>query len=192
MSTIKQLIEQLVSGVVKNEQIYSVVCKVVSVDTATQTCDCEPINDDADIFDVRLKANLSNENGVLKIPVVGSNVIATFLNKQIAFVSAYSDVEKIEIKINDINLVVDDNGFVFNDGNLDGMVIVGELIKKLNSLEMAFNQLNTEYKTHVHPIVGALPLLPPTLPTSTPTLSATTPFLSPTLQPEIENKKVKH
>lgn len=189
---LKSLIQQIANEGRKTEQIYSVVCKVLEVDEKEQTCDCEPLNDDAELFGVRFKANLNNENGLLIVPKVGSNVIVTPINKQTGFVSVVSDIERMEIKLNSITLDIDENEVVFNGGDLDGMVIVGDLVNKLNNLENAFNQLNAEYKSHIHAIVGAIPLLPPTLPTSSPTVSAATPLLTPTIKNEVENKKVKH
>ena len=51
-------------------------CTVGSVDEGQQTCNLQPLNGDAEIFDVKLKATLDGlENGMVVFPKVGSQVI---------------------------------------------------------------------------------------------------------------------
>lgn len=104
------------------ESYYSVVCTVS--DVTDETCNCSPVNGDADILDVRLQADV--KTGILIKPKDGSIVVVTMLNKHTGFVSMFSEVDSI----------------VLNGDNYDGLVRVNDLTNKLNAL---INQLTTEH-----------------------------------------------
>jgi hypothetical protein len=162
--SIKEAIRELAKG---DDQVYSVLCTVKSVDTINNICDCEPINGDADLLEVRLMAQ--NETGFLIIPKVGSVVVVTMINKYTGYVAMFSEVEKIYL----------------NGDNYDGLVKIGDLVDKLNNLENAFNQHLTIYNTHIHSggtIMGN---------TAVPS-SLDTNILTPTQQVELENITVLH
>jgi hypothetical protein len=125
-------------------QFESVACKVSNVDANAMTCDCSPINGDANFLDVRLNANY--KKGFTLIPKDNSVVIISQLSDATAYVSMVSEVDEIY-------LAGDANG---------GIVKATELTTKLNTIE---NQLN---------LIGvwALTVTPPlTLPPLTPTLA---------------------
>jgi hypothetical protein len=163
--SIKEAIRDLVKT---DDVLYSVLCKVKSVDTTNNICDCEPINGDADLLEVRLMAQ--NTNGFLIIPSVDSVVVVTMLNKYTGYVAMFSDVDEIQL----------------NGDNYDGLVRIGELVDKLNNLENAFNQHITTYNTHTHAgvIVGPYTTAPPVVPD--------TQVLTPTQQLELENLTCLH
>jgi hypothetical protein len=164
-NSIKQAIRELTKT---DDVLYSVLCKVKSVDTTNNTCDCEPINGDANLLDVRLMAQ--NTNGFLIIPTVDSTVVVTMINKYTGYVAMFSDVEKIYL----------------NGDNYDGLVKVADLVEKLNNLENAFNQHLTTYNTHTHAgvVTGYSTTAPPVAPD--------TQVLTPTQQLELENTTVVH
>ena len=74
----KDLIDALRSITKQNNDGFSKVCTVDSVDLTNLTCYCVPINGDADIQEVRLMANI--DNGFLLIPEVDSVVVVSFLS----------------------------------------------------------------------------------------------------------------
>lgn len=78
-----------------NNDGYSVLCTVDSVDLLTLTCYCIPINGEGDIQGVKLMANV--ENGFTIIPKVNSKVLVSFLSDQIGFVSMFSGVSEIRL-----------------------------------------------------------------------------------------------
>ena len=126
----KDLIDALRSITKQNNDGFSKVCTVDSVDLTNLTCYCVPINGDADIQEVRLMANI--DNGFLLIPEIDSVVVVSFLSDSSAYVSMVSKVSEIQL----------------NGTNYGGLIRVAELTTKLNNLENAFNQHMTLYNLH--------------------------------------------
>lgn len=125
----------------KTAEIYSVVCEVLEIDETARICDCRPLNGNADIFGVRLQANENESNGVVVIPVVGTNVVVTFLNKLTGFVSVCSEVDKIMITGTDLKMNFEQ--ITINDGENGGLINVSDLVEKLNTIEDDLNTLKT-------------------------------------------------
>ncbi len=162
----KELRDSLRKLTTPNSNAYSKVCTVDSVDLVNLTCYCIPINDDADITEVRLMANI--DNGFLLIPEVNSIVVVSFLSDSSAYVSLVSKVSEIQL----------------NGTNYDGLVRVQELTDKLNNLENKLNDLITACSSQVVTLSpsGTFPLAS--------FFTSVTPLI-PTQQIEIENQKVK-
>jgi hypothetical protein len=162
----KELRDSLRTLTTPNGNAYSKVCTVDSVDLVNLTCYCIPINDDADITEVRLMANI--DNGFLLIPEVNSIVVVSFLSDSSAYVSLVSKVSEIQL----------------NGTNYDGLVKVQELTDKLNNLENKLNDLITACSSQVVTLApsGTFPLAS--------FFTSVTPLI-PTQQIEIENQKVK-
>lgn len=147
----------------------STVCTIIknSIDTTNMTCDCLPINGDAEFFDVRLNANYTK--GFTLIPKDESVVVVTQLSDATAYVSMVSDVDNIY-------LASDDNG---------GLVKVNDLVSKLNDIENKVNTIITTFNAHTHVAssFGAPTTVPPSLIVGT---------LTPTQVNDLENKTVLH
>lgn len=165
-------LKEAIRAIQKDETIQTTLCKVVFVDGIL--CDCEPINGDADILEVRL--NASGLNGYVITPKVGSYVMVTKFERFEAFISSFSDVEKIEIECDNI---------VFNGGANDGMVLINALVDKLNSLENKVNSIINTFNVHTH--TGVFP--GPGSTATTPNIISGT--LTPTQKQDIENEKIK-
>lgn len=152
----------------KHEEIYSIVCTVDDVDIAGKTCNCSPINGDAKLLNVRLMTDVTKV-GIFVTPSVNSQVMVTMINKYTGFVSMFSELDEIQL-----------NGL-----DKDGLVVIADLITKLNNLE---NTLNTHiglYNAHIHAggVISGNTAIPSTIDTNT---------LTPTTQAELENTTVKH
>lgn len=104
-----------------DDEVYSVVCTVSNV--TNESCDCTPVNGDADFIGVRLQASVST--GIIIKPKDGSIVIVTMINKTTGYVAMFSEVDSI----------------VLNGDNYDGLVRVNDLTTKLNQL---ITQLTTQ------------------------------------------------
>ena len=158
----KDLRDALRSLVKPNNDGYSKVCTIDSVDLIKLTCYCVPLNDDADIINVRLMANI--DNGFLLIPEVNSIVVVSFLSDDSAYVSLVSKVSEVQL----------------NGKNFDGLVKVQELTDKLNALENKVNDLITACSSQIVTLApsGTFPLAP--------YFTSVTPLI-PTQQLEIEN-----
>jgi len=92
---LKELIQELAG---KGDQLYSTICKVVSVDRNERSCEVEPVSGDATIPGCRLQASLDLESGFILIPAVDSFVIVTWLNKNAGYVSLCSEVDEIQLR----------------------------------------------------------------------------------------------
>jgi hypothetical protein len=107
----------------------SIACKVSNIDTTNMTCDCAPINGDANFLDVRLNANY--KKGFTLIPKKKSIVIISQLSDATAYVSMVSEVDEI---------------FLAGDAN-GGLVKVQDLVSKLNTIETDINTLKTVFSS---------------------------------------------
>lgn len=136
--TLKEAIQILANT---GAEIYSKICVVDSVNETARTVDCSPIDEGAPILSVNLQANQEGEEGLVIIPKQGSYVIVTFLGQSTAFVSLTDEVEKVLVRIGERTLKIDKDTIDFNDGTLGGLVIVGDLVKKLNAIENDLNSL---------------------------------------------------
>lgn len=157
-------LKEVMRAIQTEQTIQSVLCKVNSVDGLL--CDCSPVNGDADILEVRL--NASGLNGFVITPKVGSYVMVTRFERFEAFISSFSDVDKI----------------AFNGGANDGLVLVNQLVNKLNALENKVNSIISTFNTHVHAgvtIGSDSSAVTPTLVTGT---------LTTTVKSDIENANI--
>lgn len=160
-------IEDLIKILARTDaEHYSKVCKVVAVNDLF--CDVEPINGDTPISDVKLTGSATETPFVL-IPKVDSLVIVTFTSKMTAYVALVSEIETVKIR-------GDENG---------GLVIVSDLVDKLNALENQVNDILTALKGITVPLApsGTYPLAPS---------FATILNLQTTSVADLENDKVLH
>lgn len=149
-------------------------CKVDAINASR--CDVTPLNDAAPLKDVRLNADITKDLGIVITPKVNSIVLVNEVSKTDAYVSMFSEIESINIKIGNTTAILKDGEISFNGGNLGGLVKVQELTKKIIALETAMD-------THIHSggtangMTGTV--TPPKFPVKT-------------QKSQLENTKVKH
>lgn len=131
--TIAETIQAFIKGEFDKLQIYSEVATVTSVNELDRTCEAELLVG-GKVYGIRLQSVIGNSNGFVQIPENNSKIVITFLNKSTGYVSLFSKVSKILI---DTDLVQ------FNQGSLDGLVI-------LQKIYDAVNRLETKYNAHIH------------------------------------------
>ena len=180
---LKQAIQQL-AGTHNKDDVMSFDCTVDSVDENKFECDVTAIGGTATtkVPGVRLASEAND--GFTLIPKVDSTVTVTITKNGLAYVSMFSDIDKVKAIINDTKIVMEDGKITFNDGSFDGLVKVIELTEKLNNIEKRINEHVALYNLHVHSggtIMG-----------STGTTSPDTDTLSPTVQSDIENPLIIH
>ncbi|MCD6017285.1 MAG: hypothetical protein K0S53_406 [Bacteroidetes bacterium] len=133
----KNDIKSAIRSLARNDdEIYSILCTVSSVDLDNNTCDCVPINEAPDLLDVKLMPKDEDgevKKGFLIVPVIGSVVVVTMLNNEDGHVTMFSEVEEIQL----------------NGKNFKGIVKIEELVDKLNNLEDAFNNHISNYNNHI-------------------------------------------
>lgn len=149
-------------------EMYSIVCKVKSVDTTAKTCECEPVDGKADLLGVRLMAQA--QTGFYIVPKVNSVVVVTMINNFTGYVAMFSEVQEIQL----------------NGSNYDGLVQIQKVVDKLNNLENKVNTHITTYNAHTHAGVTSgvsSTAVPSAIVAGT---------LTPTVKADLENTTVKH
>ncbi len=196
MSEIANYLRSLVG----KQNALAVLAKVVSLDEQNNTCEVEPLNEDANLVDVRLSPVLDIEEGLVVYPKIDSVVVVVLLDEATAYVGLVSEILKVKLKIGDTKLELKEgklqvdinaeDGIVFNGGGLGGMVIVGNLVQAFNGLANVVNQLINNFNTHTH-IVTVSP--PPALTgTSQITLKQQLETAQITNVNTFQNNKIKH
>lgn len=153
---------QWLAGTKLKDNVSAIEATVVSVDEDTRTCVCKAVTGTAAFIlnDVQLMAGV--DDGVLIIPVVGSNVKIIKSDFTDAYITQYSEVDKI----------------IFRGGDLGGLVKVISTVQRLNLIEAKVNSLLTAYNVHVHAA------------NETPTVSTVAGTLTQTIRSDIENTKI--
>jgi len=110
--------------------------QVESIDIEKQTCTV--VREDAPkLFGVRLNATIAEytDRLVLK-PKLKSSVLLAIIENDVneAFLLACSEIEEISLNIEDQSLLINKEGFVFNEGNLGGLIKIEELKTQLEKL----------------------------------------------------------
>lgn len=138
---------------------------VVAVDTDANTCDVQPLDDDAPkILDVRLKAVIDDTAfGFLVYPKVGSHVVVASLESgESYYVAQFGEIEKLHVNMKKFEMLVIDGKCTITSDNVnlggDGgePVVKGdELNDNLNSLLSALNELNKSLSIFATTQLGA-------------------------------------
>lgn len=181
--SVKNAVQKL-AGTFKEDTVQLIIGTVESVDEDKAICSVK-IQNDVTLPNVSLQASICD--GLLIIPVVDSTVYVLTSKYNTPLVIQWSDIDKFMLQVGDSYLEVKNDGsFQFNDGSFDGLVKVGELVKKINALENLLNGFISIYNTHTHTAssFGA--------PTTVPSAIESQQISPITQQQDIENDKIKH
>ncbi len=173
------------------DEIYCKICQVDKIYEDTRTIDCTPLDDDqAPILGVNLQANQNSDHGIVVYPTVGSYVVVAFLSQATAVVVLTDQIDKIQLRIRDTTVDVDQKQIVFNGGDLGGLIKIEELTGKLNGLTQTVNNLIANYNLHTHVTTATIGE------TATPGVLSPTESQADTAavfnRSDYENEKVKH
>lgn len=160
------------------------LCKVKDIDEGQRTCTCEPVDGDADILEVRLQASMGKDKGFVLIPKKDSYVYVGFFNKHAGVILLTEVIDKVMIDIEQTSMLMDQDGVVFNGGDLHGMCKKQQVMDNYNSLKQYAEAL----KAATQAVAVVCDMLVPT--TST-TFQAAMAAFSINIQ-DVENTKVKH
>lgn len=151
------------------------VAKVVSVDKIAQTCTVTLVKSDLELDEVLLSINETED--WLVYPKVGSRVFIGIVEneKTFAFVSQVSEVDDIK----------------WRGGGHGGLVIVGELVNKINRLEDRVNSLISRHNSHIHTTTATIGS-GPTVGVIAPTTNQETSITPNTQVSDLENDKITH
>jgi len=132
---------EIIRAIVGGSKLNAITCSVLQVNSQERTCDCRPLNGDADIFAVRLQTDPDATTGFYMQPKVGSNVIVGFLNKSAAYLIMASELDSFEVVIGNTSFSMDGSTIKMNGGSLGGLVKVQSNVSKLNALENSINSM---------------------------------------------------
>ncbi|MHB9003522.1 MAG: hypothetical protein ACYC6C_05600 [Coriobacteriia bacterium] len=179
-----------IKKIANQNDVKQYLCYVESINGST--CDCVPVNGEAPLKQVRLNVNINSDNGILITPKTGNIeqtekfVLVSALNSIDSWVSMFSEIESISIKIGNTTLLIKDGEIKMNGGENNGLVKITELIQKLNNLENDINTLKSAFSTWiVVPNDGGAALKAVSATWSTSTIVTTQ-------QSDLEDTKVKH
>ena len=174
--TLKETIQALIKDQIK---IQTIAGKVISVNETEMTCDLD-LKTAPDMLDVRLRSIIDEtKKGILIIPKVGSYVLASIIDnrKESAYVSCFSDIDKIRILTDEIEL----------SGDTFGGIVKSEIVaSEINDLKADINSLKQILTTWVPVLQDG----------GTALKTAVTGWAGQTLvnvvKTDLENDKVKH
>lgn len=115
------------------------IAQVQSVNEAE--CTCVLVDDDGlEFFDVRLRPVTGKNKSFLQIPKEGSFVLAVRVEDSDDWmIVACDEVEKVQLIVGSMDVVITENDVLFNGGMLGGIIKISELTAKLNELVNTFN-----------------------------------------------------
>ena len=149
MSQIEQAIQQAVQSIAGRAQVKT-VCWGVAKDVTEMSCTV--VRDQApELYDVLLNAIDDDlQSNVTVYPKEGSNVLVGIIEnlKTEAVILKCSEVEKVKVRIGEQTLVIDKDGFVFNEGLNKGMVKLVEMVDWMTKLYTDIQTLKASLLTH--------------------------------------------
>ncbi|WP_418894706.1 hypothetical protein [Limibacterium fermenti] len=153
MGQVEQAIKEAISAVSENSQIKGIISGI-AVNVRNTLCDVERENAPT-IYDVRLNAIDDDLQSFLTVvPEEKSNVLVAVIEnlKTEAVVVRCSEVQKVLLKIGANTVVLDNNGLVFNDGEISGLAKLPKLIEWMQKVYADLQTLKTQLQTH--PVAG--------------------------------------
>lgn len=177
MSDFLDLIKAEIKKDADKERFYSQHGTCKDVDKTERTCTFVPAGDDAERYNIRFQSLMGSIRGWVVIPVEGSAITVTFVNKSTGFVSLTEDIEEI----------------IYQGGSNGGLINIEPLITKMNNLENAHNALLAKYNAHTHITTATTVTLPaPIIGVISPTVATSTDTVIPTIRKDIEDKLFLH
>lgn len=138
MNVIKEAIRTLATT---GDELYSVVGLVSSIDETAGICTVTPLNGDAPIDEVRMRAN--DNPGWMIVPVDGTEVVVTFIGQSLGYLALVSVVEKLVLEIDGMTFELNEKGLkLINDSTsfkdqLNGLIgVVEGILKALETFKV--------------------------------------------------------
>lgn len=115
MATEQDIREKLGEALKRNP--VTVLAEVKGVNQSDRTCDID--NDGVMVYGVRLQSITNGNTGVLVVPKIGSQALCVQIETTDNFMLVHaSEVETIELSVEDKTFAMDKNGFIFNGGTI--------------------------------------------------------------------------
>lgn len=105
------IIQSLQKLTATGEQLYAKICTVHRVDKVNKCCDVIPVDGSAELFEVPFHPS-EVDQGLCLYPTKGSLVLVVFINKHHACICGMSELEMMQLKIGQVELSIDREGFL--------------------------------------------------------------------------------
>ncbi|PHN00635.1 hypothetical protein [Flavilitoribacter nigricans] len=140
----KSVLEKIAKDVV---QMTLVRARVIAV--YDQAIDVTPINDDADILDVKIRVVIDeNEAGVMILPPIGSIVLVGLISDTDAYLLSCSEVERMVVNTGKFRFEVDSEGnAIFDQGENEGLVKLPDLRTEIDKLNSFLNTIKQTFSS---------------------------------------------
>lgn len=152
MNELKEAIRRIAK---REDEVYSLVGTVTSVDEAARIVSVRPLNGDAELFDIRLQAAQDQTDGVVAIPAKDSWVLVAFLSKETGYVAKCSQVDKIIWTVEGQELEFTKSGLKLKS---DQAGFTAEVEKLIDTLSALIQTLTTfQLSTNMGPTIAVMP-----------------------------------
>jgi exosome complex RNA-binding protein Csl4 len=125
-----------------SDEVYAKVCEVLEIDQDEKTVNVKPVDDTAEIYNVRLQAE-SETGGLVLFPKVGSMVLVVFINKSSAAVVNTSEIENFSLVISPCKFEVDSMGFLLQKQNETLKKLMSDLIGEIKLMSFTLTTPDT-------------------------------------------------
>lgn len=144
MARTEEEIRNLLNQSMKGKPV-TVLAEVKSVYTGKRTCD---IDDDGVImYGIRLQPITQGTTGMTIYPKVGAQVICSRIEGSDEYMVIHaSEIDKVEIKISDKSIIMNQDGIVVNEGTIGSVKadsMVQWMMKVYNDLQTLITLLST-------------------------------------------------
>jgi hypothetical protein len=127
------IIESLQKLMDTGEQPYAKICTVHRVDKENKCCDVIPVDGSAELFEIPFHPSETDE-GLCLYPAVNSHVLVVFINKHHACICQVSEVEMMNLKIDQVQFSVDKEGFLLKKENESLKKLITDLLDAIQSM----------------------------------------------------------
>ena len=138
-----EALQKALQGLTKR-RVDTFAATVVSVDKNAGTCTVS--NDGLEYTDVQLSASVEDEAKRFHLfPKVGSSVLVSPINEDLhrLYVEFFSEVESIDLKIEDTQLQIDQNGFLLKKENETLKKLMVDLLQEIQKMKFTTNTGST-------------------------------------------------
>lgn len=151
---------------------------------------CDITVQDVTFSNVPVKVLIGSQSSIYEVPVVGTTCLVRWRDnhRQLPQIDSFDQVDHYYISVNDFDVAVKNtfkisaNLTQFNGGENGGMVLVNDLVDRMNLIENAYNDLVTKFNAHSHILT-----LTSGTGTAAPTLSPETTVLTDTTADDIQS-----
>jgi hypothetical protein len=114
-----------------------------------RTCTVNPVDGSAAIENVRLNAYSDGDQGLIISPKKGTYVIVGMISAVDTMVLMCFEIESIILNMGNTTLSITDGEILMNGGENGGMIVIENLVDKINAIENDINSLKQVFSTWV-------------------------------------------